>query len=103
MRKAQRLEHFRALYPKMSITGVKSMTEEQIKNFSWYGYTTLEEVYKRPSKLKEQAWGWVMDTYRPLEVYGVNGNSQTFSVLLQADNGVIMHITKDNKYLVEIA
>lgn len=102
MTKAQRLVHYRELHPKMYITDVKSMSEEQIKNFSWYGHTTLEEVYQRPSKLKEQVWDELMARYSPIEVYGVNGNSQTFSVLLRAENGVVMHITKGNNYLVEV-
>lgn len=102
MTKAQRLEHFRALYPQLHITGVKTMTSEQVKNFSWYGYTTIEEVYKRPSEAKRYIWDKLMRLYNPIEVYGVNGSSQTFSVLLRAENGVVMHITKGNNYLVEI-
>ena len=101
MTKRERLQRYRELYPKYDITNIKTMTPDNIRWYESYGEKSLDELYKKPSNAKRQAWQWIMDTYKP-EILAVQGNSMTFSVLLRASSGQVLHITRSNNYIVEI-
>lgn len=101
MTKAERIKAYNDLYPGFNITGIKKMTENEIESRIQWGGRSLRDVYKRPSDAKLEAYDDLIEQYRPKSVLAVNGNSQTFAVLLVAWNGDTLHITKDNNYLVE--
>ena len=94
----------RELYPSYDITGVTSMTREQLRAraASPYSNKSLDELYQKPSQAKREAWDWIEKTYEPRDIIDVSGNSMTFSVLLETEDGVTMHITRANNYLVEV-
>lgn len=103
MTKAQKIKQYKDKYPSYDITGVKSISNdmlEDIKGNKW-AVQDLYDLYDKPSRAKQQAWDWILDTYKPV-VYSVQGNSNSFSVWLNTPDGEIMHITKDNKYIVEV-
>lgn len=87
-----------------NITNTKSMTLNDIQG---YGYsfatrTSLQELYKSPSDAKVASYKAILDTYKPLEIIAVQGSCFSYSVMLQAENGDYLHITKDNNYLINI-
>lgn len=98
---AQRVQAARELYPSYNITGIKVMTKAEIQSRSHYGAVSLEDLYARPSEAKQSSYRALMRQYLPQEVLAVSGNSMTYSVLLIAENGLLMLITRDNNYLVE--
>lgn len=84
------------------ITGIKSMTVEQIESYKKYSSKSLDEHYQKPSQAKQDSYEWILRTYKPREILAVQGNSMTYSVLLIAENGDTLHITRSNNYLVEV-
>lgn len=101
MTKAERVKAYNELYPGFNITGIKKMTEGEIESRIQWGERSLKDVYKRPSDAKLEAYDELVKQYRPKSVLAIQGNSQTFTVLLMAWNGDMLHITKGNNYLVE--
>ena len=70
---------------------------------SWQGRCTdLYELYQKPSEYKREAWNDILKNYAPREIISVQGSAMTFSVWLVANNGDIIHITRDNNYLVTV-
>ncbi len=100
--KAQRVKEYNENNKGYYITNIKKMTQEQVDNWKKYSENTLHELYKRPSDAKVNSWRKLWVQYEPLEVLGFTGNSQTYSVMLVAANGDLLHITRDNNYLVEV-
>lgn len=98
----EKLKTYQELYPDYHITGVKKMTLEEIKSREHYGYDSLYELYDKPSEAKDSSYRELLERYNPQSVLAVTGNSMAYSVLLVAENGVTMHITRDNNYLVEV-
>lgn len=98
--KAEKVKAYNELYPKYNITGIKKMTEAEIENRIKWGARSLDEAYKSYSDAKEASYKEILRTYRP-NILAVAGNSQTYTVLLMAENGDMLHITRDNNYLVE--
>lgn len=98
--KAQRLAAARELYPSYDITGVKKMSTAELAGRFKYGYGTLEELYASPSDAKRASYKDILKTYQPAAMT-LSGNNMAYSVLLRTHDGVIMHITRDNNYLVE--
>ena len=101
MTKAERIKAYNELYPRFNITGIKKMTEDEIESRIQWGGRSLRDVYKRPSYAKLEAYDDLIEQYNPKSILAIQGNSQSFSVLLVAWNGDTLHITKDNNYLVE--
>ena len=102
MTKAERIKAYNDLYPGFNITGIKKMTEDEIDHVFNWGGRSLRDVYKRPSDAKLEAYDDLIERYRPKSILAVQGNSQSFSVLLVAWNGDTLYITKDNNYIVEM-
>lgn len=102
MTKQDKLDKYRKQYPGYHLTGVKSMTLEQLQARNKYDDKSLFELYARPSQAKIDSWYQILRTYKPKIIYAVTGNSMTYSVLLRTEHDEVMHITRDNKYLVEI-
>ena len=100
--KAQKLAEARELYPRYNITGVKTMTQAEIESREAWGKKSLDDVYANPSEAKRSSYASLMRQYNPQQVIAVSGNSMVYSVLLVAENGMVMHITRDNNYLVEV-
>lgn len=101
MTKAERIKAYNELYPRFNITGIKKMTEDEIESRVQWGGRSLRDVYKRPSDAKLETYDDLIEQYNPKSILAIQGNSQSFSVLLVAWNGDTLHITKDNNYLVE--
>jgi len=104
MTRAQTLARARELYPSYAITGIKSTTKDELRAraSSPYSHKSLDELYQKPSQAKREAWDWIEQTYEPRNIIDVSGNCMAFSVLLETRDGVTMHITRDNNYLVEV-
>lgn len=101
MTKADKIKAYNELHTGFHITGIKKMTEAEIEARIRWGETSLWDIYKRPSDAKLEAYADLVKQYKPKSVLAVAGNSQTFTVLLMASNGDMLHITKSNNYLVE--
>lgn len=103
MTKQERVKAYNNLYEGYDITNVKKMTQEQVNGWKSWGVGSLYELYKRPSQAKLDSWDKLVEQYEPQEVLGFTGNSMTYSVMLVAKNGSLLHITRSNNYLVEVA
>lgn len=101
MTKQDKIKAYNSKNDGYNITNIKKMTQEQIENYRVYGDKSLYELYADPSQLKIDSYNEILATYKP-EIIGVQGSCFSYSVLLKADNGDILHITKDNNYLVEV-
>ena len=99
--KAQKLEAEQKLHPSYNITGIKKMTAGEIINRKAYGSDTLQELYASPSNAKWASYNEILATYKPVDMT-LSGNSMTYSVILRTHDGLIMHITRNNNYLVEV-
>lgn len=100
--RAQQIKQYNELNPSYNITRVKRMTREQIASWRQWSESDLYELYQNPSYAKRASWSKIFDDYNPSEVLGVCGNSMAYSVILRADNGDLLHITRDNNYLIEL-
>lgn len=100
--KAERLQAYRELNPSYHITGIKKMTQEQVNAYRQYSEPSLQDLYQRPSDIKVRTNRELLEMYQPREVLGYTGNSMSYSVMLIADNGDLLHITRDNNWLVEV-
>lgn len=83
------------------ITGIKRLTAEQVKAYR-NGYKSVDELYRNPSDAKRASWRDIVTRYNPSEVLGLHGSCHTYSVVLRAENGDLLHITRDNNYLIEL-
>lgn len=101
MTKAEQVKQYNAEH-NYQITNIKKMTAEQISWYVKYGSKSLSEHYNKPSYAKQDSYNWILRTYKPKQILAVQGNSMTYSVLLVADNGDTLHITKANNYLVQV-
>ena len=101
--KADKIKQYNELNGGYDITGISKMTQEQIDGYAKWGENDLYDLYAKPSDAKIEAWEWIHRTYKPSRIVSVRGNCMTYSVLLEADNGDVLHITRDNNYLVEVA
>lgn len=101
MTQAQRVARYNELY-NYDITGIKKMTNDEIVARATYGSKSLDELYVKCSDAKRKSYQWILDKYEPSKILAVAGNSMTYTVLLIAGNGDVLHITRNNNYLVEI-
>lgn len=102
MTKAERVKKYNELYEGYHITNIKRMTQNEIDYYRHYGKGSLHELYKQPSQAKLDSWRKIWVQYEPLEILGFVGSSHTYSVMLVAKNGSLLHITPSNNYLVEV-
>lgn len=101
MTKREQVEQYNLNNPGYHITGIKTMTAEQLAGYRKYGASSLYELYNNPSEAKMNSYAKLLHQYDYDEVISVQGNSMSYSVLLRAGNGDLLHITKDNNYLVK--
>ena len=103
MTKADKIKAYNELY-NYHITGIKKMTAEQLNNYKRYNqYNSLYELYQKPSQAKIDSYNNIFTDYEPKEIISIQGNCMTYSVILIAKNGSVLHITRDNNYLIEVA
>ena len=102
MTKAKQLQAAREAHPSYHITGVKTMTQEQIDAYEKYSSKSLDELYTKPSDAKQASYSEILLTYEPRTIHAVQGSAHSYSVLLTTRDGVTMHITKANNYLVTV-
>lgn len=102
MNKADKIKQYNKDNSGYNITGIKKMTEAMIEWHRRVANKGLYDLYDNPSQLKVNSWRNILRDYKPLEIISVQGSSQSYSVVLIADNGDVLHITKDNNYLVEV-
>ena len=103
MTRAQQIAEYNKKYPSYNITKIKKFYGQPHDLKAVWGETSLYELYKKPSQAKVQAWQQIHHDYNPKEILSVQGNSMTYSVFLIAGNGDVLHITRDNNYLIELA
>lgn len=97
----QRIEEYNNLYPSYNITGIKKLTTDQIESYIIYGSRSLDECYQSYSDAKRASYEEILQTYNPNAILAVQGSTFSYSVLLVANNGDKLLITKGNNYLVE--
>ena len=102
MTKAQRIAEYNRANKSYCITNIKKLSKENIQSSKKFGSNSLHECYANPSQAKISSYNDILSTYEPKEIISVQGSSHSYSVLLQASNGDILHITKANNYLVDI-
>ena len=98
--KADKIKQYNLDNKGYNITNIKKMTEEQLAYYK-NGNTELRDIYDRYSEAKRESFDWIKRTYKPT-VLGMVGSSHAYSVVLVADNGDTLWITRDNNYLVEV-
>lgn len=103
MTKAQRVQEYNKLNKSYNITNIKKMTQDEIDSRKQYVAKSLDELYARPSHAKENSYDEILNTYKPQEILAVAGSSHAYSVLLVAETGDKLFITRSNNYLVEVA
>lgn len=103
MNKADKIKQYNEKNKNYNITNIKKLTQEAIGYYAKYGKQSLSELYTTYSNAKRQSWDYIIATYKPSRIIGVQGNTMTYSVVLEAENGDVLHITRDNNYLVEVA
>lgn len=103
MTKREQVEQYNLNNPGYHITGIKTITAEQLAGYRKYGASSLYELYNNPSEAKMNSYAELLHQYDYDEVISVRGNSMTYSVLLRAGNGDLLHITHANNYLVREA
>lgn len=87
-----------------NITKIKNMTLDDI-NLYGYGFNTkysLQKLYKNPSNDKITSYNAILRDYKPRKIICVQGSCHNYSVILQAENGDYLHITKSNNYLINV-
>jgi hypothetical protein len=102
MTKEEIVRRYNERYPSHKITGVKFMSAEELVMRSTHSAKSLAEVYAKPSDTKVASYREILETYKPREIFSVLGGSHMYSVLLMAENGEVLHITKDNNWLVVV-
>jgi hypothetical protein len=101
MIKQNKIKAYNDQYPSYAITGIKKMSKDSINYSKVNGYKSLNELYNSYSDAKYSSYQAILATYNP-EIIDVSGNSMSYSVLLKADNGDVLHITRKNNYLIEV-
>lgn len=101
MLKSEKIENYNLEYPSYKITGIKKMNKKSINYSKVHGNKTLSELYNSYSDIKRSSYQAILATYKP-QILDVSGNNMMYSVLLKADNGDILHITRANNYLIEV-
>lgn len=99
--KREQIEQYNLDNPGYHITGIKSMTKDQLAGYRKYGASSLTELYSNPSQAKKDSYADILRQYNAYNVIRVQGSCHTYSVLLRAGNGDLLHITKGNNYLVK--
>jgi hypothetical protein len=101
MTKREQIKEYNLDNPGYHITGIKSMTADELASYRKYGASSLNELYKNPSEYKLKSYYQILRQYNVYNVVSVQGSCHSYSVLLRAENGDLLHITKDNNYLVK--
>lgn len=102
MTKQERITEYNQLNKGYNITGIKKVNREHLDWLRIGGAKSLDELYKSYSSAKYNSYKDILNTYEPIQIIGLQGSSMSYSVTLQAKNGDILWITKDNNYLVEV-
>lgn len=102
MTQAQQIKEYNAKYYGYNITGIKKCSIEELNWARKHNAKTLDELYNSYSDAKLTSYNDILETYEPLEIIGLQGNSMSYSITLVANNGDILWITKSNNYLVEV-
>lgn len=86
-----------------NITNTKTMALSDIALYSYRNPNySLDQLYKNPSNAKVTSYKAILDKYKPSEIVSVQGNCSSYSVMLKAENGDYLHITKSNNYLINV-
>lgn len=102
MTKAEQIKEYNQINTDYNITGIKKLPKEHLQWLKINGAKSLDELYKSYSNIKHSTYQVILDTYKPLEIIGLQGSSMTYSVILIASNGDTLWITRNNNYLVDI-
>lgn len=102
IKKQDLINEYNKRNPGYYITGIKKLAPEQIESCRKRGARSLEDLYESPSDAKISSYNKILRDYTPREIIAVQGSCHTYSVLLEAGNGDILHITQQNNYLVNV-
>lgn len=100
--KLDRIKEYNQKNPGYNITATKRMTASDLEWYQKWGAGSLRELYKNPSDAKVASYNAILRDYKPRRIIGVQGSCHTYSVVLEAGNGDILHITARNNYLVTL-
>lgn len=100
--KLDRIKEYNQNNPGYNITATKRMTEQDLAWYEKWGARSLDDLYKNPSDAKRSSYNAILRDYKPRRIIGVQGSCHTYSVVLEAANGDILHITARNNYLVTV-
>lgn len=101
MTKQDKIKAYNSKNDGYNITNIKKMTQEQLGYYT-NSNKTIWDLYQRPSYAKENSYNQIIEQYKPNRILGLVGSSHSYSITLEAENGDILWITKDNNYLVEV-
>lgn len=101
MNKQERINEYNKNNKGYNITNIKKMSQEQLGYYT-NSNKTIWDLYQRPSYAKEKSYSNIIEQYKPNRILGLVGSSQSYSITLEAQNGDILYITKDNNYLVGV-
>lgn len=101
MNKLERIKQYNEQNEGYNITNIKKMTKDQLSYYE-NSNKTIWDLYQNPSWAKESSYNKIIEQYKPNRVLGLCGSSHAYSITLEAENGDILWITRDNNYLVEV-
>jgi hypothetical protein len=101
MNKTQKIKEYNTTNKGYNITGIKKLSQEHLQYSREHGAKSLDELYNNYSNAKQSSFQQILETYKP-KLIRIQGNSQTYSAYLVAENGDTLWITRDNNYLVEV-
>lgn len=102
MKTRERIDEYNKNNAGYYITGIKKMDRESLEARRKWGAGSLNELYARPSDAKISSYNDILNTYKPSDIIAVAGSCSSYSVLLRADNGDVLHITRGNNYLIDL-
>jgi hypothetical protein len=102
MKKRDRIARYNELNSGYNITNIKKMSNQDIEAYAHGSAKSLDELYTSYSYAKRSSYRDILETYKPKEIHAVIGSNHAYSVLLTAENGDVLHITRSNNYLIDV-
>lgn len=101
MTKQQLINQYNHLNKGYAITGIKKVNKDFVAPNQWSN-DSLDGLYTNPSQYKVNSYNEILATYEPIQIIDVRGSCHSYAVVLQANNGDYLWITKSNNYLLDV-
>jgi len=101
MTKQQLIKEYNNKNRGYAITAIKTVNIDFITVNQWCNHS-LSDLYTKPSEYKVSSYNDILATYDPIKIIDVRGSCHSYCVVLQAENGGYLHITKSNNYLLQM-